>query len=379
MGSARGVPMSEAVAGACEILLLGVGVAVIISGGLIRRDFAPMTLLYTFIMIAVLLSAINGFMFMNAARNIAIMSVFTMLGLRIHEVTLRRAMMVATGLTLGVLLLEIVSTPTYVYLFAPAQYYEQTRGAVTQDWDTSGLFQNASGFASRFTFGLINHRSASLFLEQVSLANFASILSITVLTLWGRLSFLERLFMIGTAVLIVLTNSTRTGSALVLASIPGYFIYPMLPRWGTLLLAPAALLGAALVVAHTGLVQGDDIAGRMSVTIGALSEMDLSTLLGGHVAQTEHLMDSGYGYAIASSTLFGLMLICGYVAGILPQTTPEQRRCAYGLGLYFCANLLIGGTAIFSMKVAAPLWLLVGFLLASPRADGQPIPKYRFW
>jgi hypothetical protein len=379
MVSARGAPMNGTLVGACEVVLLCAAVAIIVAGGLTRRDFAPLTLLYSFVMLAILLSAINGFMFMNAARNIAIMAVFTMLGLRAHEVTVRRTVMIAAGLTLLVLLLEIVSTSSYVYLFAPAQYYEKTRGTVTQDWDTSGLFQNASGFASRFTFGLLNHRSASLFLEQVSLANFAAVLSVTVLSLWGRLSILERLFLIGVSVLIVLTNSTRTGSALVLASIPGYFIYPLLPRWGTALLAPAAVGAAALIVWHTGVVLGDDIAGRMSVTINALSTMDLGTMLGGHVARTEHLMDSGYGYAIASSTLFGLMIICGYVAAILPQATPDQKRCAYGVGFYFAVNLLIGGTAIFSMKVAAPLWLLVGFLLVSPAPSDTPPPRWRVW
>jgi hypothetical protein len=65
--------------------------------------------------------------------------------------------------------------------------------------------------------------------------------------------------------------------------------------------------------------------------------------------------------------VLGLLLHWLFVTFIVPQRSPEQQRCAYGLAVYTFTNLLIGGTAIFSIKVAALLWLLVGFMSSVQR------------
>ncbi|KQN20472.1 MULTISPECIES: hypothetical protein [unclassified Sphingomonas] len=39
--------------------------------------------------------------------------------------------------------------------------------------------------------------------------------------------------------------------------------------------------------------------------------------------------------------------------------------CSRCEAVYLFANMMIGGTAIFSMKVAAPLWMLVGYMAAT--------------
>ena len=51
-----------------------------------------------------------------------------------------------------------------------------------------------------------------------------------------------------------------------------------------------------------------------------------------------------------------------FIALGIQQKSAEQKRGSYALSTMFFLNLMIGATAIFSTKMAAPLWLLAGFL-----------------
>jgi hypothetical protein len=42
------------------------------------------------------------------------------------------------------------------------------------------------------------------------------------------------------------------------------------------------------------------------------------------------------------------------------------------LNLFLSANLLIGGTAVFTIKVAALMWLLVGFCMREKDESAEP-------
>lgn len=365
MANALVAPMSTAIVTVCEIGILGAGMLVILTSGFRREDRWPMALLYLFLLLAAGMSLVNGFPFPDAIRNVAILCVFTMLGLRASESTLRTVFVAMSALVLAVLLLEIVSTTTYVRLFEPASYYQNTRGSEIKEWDDSGLFQNARAFAGRFSFGLIDHRAASLFLEQVSLANFAGIMSIYLVTMWQRLTWWERLGHLGVVTLALVANSTRTSTVIAMASIGGYFIYPLLPRYLNAFIAPAILVGGFLLIGYTGMVEEDTLIGRVSITVGILREMDLSVLFGMEAARARTWLDSGYAYVIGSASVVGAIALCCYFCFIVPQVDKTTRRLAWALSVYVFFNMMIGGTAIFSIKIAAPLWLLVGHIIAS--------------
>ncbi|MBD8639447.1 hypothetical protein [Sphingomonas sp. CFBP 13733] len=54
------------------------------------------------------------------------------------------------------------------------------------EFNETGLFNNAAGFESRFSFGVFSGaRTSSVFLEQVSNANFAGILCVFLVATWG--------------------------------------------------------------------------------------------------------------------------------------------------------------------------------------------------
>jgi hypothetical protein len=353
-------PVSYAIVAAAEGVILFAAVVIVAGTRFQNRDALPLILLFSFALLSVWVSLINDVIYPDPLRNMAIVGLFTMLGLHSRPHVTDRAFAIISVVTLVFLAIEIISTDLYVSILKPASFYKNFRGMEVKDWDESGLFGNALSFASRWSFGLISHRTASIFTEQVSLANFAGILTVMVLTRWSSLSGWVRALHVTTILAILLTNSSRTSTMLAVASVAAYPLYPRLPRYGTLAFVPLILLCAFTLIGFTGLLQTDDLIGRVSITVRALEQGDIAFWMGAHVSKAASLLDTGYGYLVASTSFVGLLLFWVYASIIVPQRDATQKRCAYALALYVFGNMLIGGNAIFAMKVAAPLWLLVG-------------------
>lgn len=347
------------VAGAEGMILIGV-LVIVVQTRFQDSDALPLILLFAFMLLSVWGSLINDMIYPDPLRNMAIIALFTMLGLRSSPKVSDRVFTILSIVTLIFLAMEIISTDLYVAILRPASFYQNFRGYEAKSWDESGLFGNALSFASRWSFGLFSHRTSSIFIEQVSLANFAGVLTVMMLTRWSSLLRSTRALHVATILGILLTNSSRTSTMLAVASVAAYPLYPRLLRYGTLALVPLVLLSAFSLIAMTGLSKNDDLIGRVSITVTALRQGDVAFWLGAEIARAASFLDTGYGYLIASTSLVGLILFWLYVSMIVPQRDAIQKRCAYALALYVFGNLLIGGTAIFAMKVAAPLWLLVG-------------------
>lgn len=352
------------ISASAELLLLICGVAIVgCSSGLTRQDRLPLALLFIFAVLAFIISIANNIIFPDALRHIAIIAIFCLLGLRSNGRAVHSGMIVLISIIFLGLLLEIFAVDTYVTIFQPGAYFANSRGIEQPSWTDSGLFANALGFSSRFSFGLSDHRTASVFLEQVSLANFAGVLCIVLLILWDEMKLAGRLYYVSLIAMIILTNSTRTSSVLVLCSVAGFFLFPKLPRYGNMLIAPLLLIASTVYVWTTGLHTGDDLPGRISLTIHNLAEFDLMQLLGLRLEKSESLWDSGYAYMPTASSIFGFLALYWFIAFAIPQSSPGRKRGAYALSLYFFFNLMIGGNAVYSMKVAAPLWFVVGYAM----------------
>jgi len=367
---AKGFPVSYAVVAVAEAMILGVA-ALLLLGRSGAHDERPVLMFgYAFIVLGIAVSLLNERISLDAIRSAAIIFLFAMLGLRVDERTVRRTFLVISSLVLLFLLLEIFVTQTYVSIFQPALYYERTRGLEQFSLDDSGLFRNALGFEGRmFAIQLLDHRASSIFIEQVSLANYLGILTVYLLATWRSLGRWSRLLHLGTAVLILLTNSTRTGTALAGVALLGYFVYPLLPRYLNIAVAPFLLMLAALVAYISPGATGDDLTGRLALTIRALGAMDLAALTGLRIDDASGYMDSGYAWVIVTSTGLGLIAFWAFVSFFPAQRTADQRRAAWALAVYIFTNMLVGGTAIFSAKVAPPLWLLIGHLRRGESAE----------
>jgi len=356
-----------------EISILIVALLLILSKGLYEQDMIPLTYLVVTLFLAVYVSAINGYVVLDYFRNILIIFCFVSLGTWANRRTIKYLFLTSTMLVFLTLLFEIFFTDLYGDLFYPALYFFNTRGIELFEVVDSKLFRNALGFEGRFSFGLINHRSSSLFLEQVSLANFCGMMMIFLLSLWGRFTPRQRFFCLLTIVLILLTNDTRTMLIFGGICVVGFFIFPHLPKIVCALYLPVLLvLGMLIYLADPG-AQGDNIQGRVVLTMSLFKEMGLLAQLGFEAGLAPALGDSGYIYVIVIGTVFSLVLLWLFVSLFPAYETVEQRRFAHGISIFIFMNMMIGGTAIFSIKIASLLWLLAGHLKFADMRVPTPI------
>lgn len=372
--NAHAMRISFPLVAATEFLVLLSVALIIYKENLYTSDLPYIYFFVFFFTISIIISILNQKLFIDVIRNMLIVSLFLLLGRRFDKEAIIKIFLLMSSTILSVLILELSALDIYAAIFKPAAYFANTRGVAEFSLDESGLFRNALGFEGRFSFGIFSTpRTSSIFLEQVSLANYAGVLSLFLLALWPELKIQHRMLHLTLILLIILSNNSRTSSFLFAICILGYFIYPRLPRYLNLAIAPI-IVTIALYVFHSNPdARGDNFSGRVTHTAEKIVSMETGDYFGLSISQLYTLMDSGYPYIIYSSTIFGMVVYWLFVCLVIPQYNSAQRRCAYGLSTYTFINLLIGGTAIFSIKVAAPLWLLIGYMTMHHRQPSREV------
>jgi len=369
--NARGLPVSIAMVIGTEFLVLAVTGLVLLKSGLRPGDMPALLLLAFFLVDALILSLVNGAPFPEMARNAAVISLFLMIGARVSQQVMMRTFAITAGLVLAVLLLESVWVEGYARFLEPGLYFEQTRGISRFELDEIGLFANAIGFDDRFSIlNIVGHRTSSLFLEQVSLANYATILTIFLVSLWGRLPLFVRITYPLLIVGILVTNNSRTALAISLIAPLIYWIAPKLPRLVNLALMPVILFAALIVSLSAPPSRQDDLVGRLSLTIETLRNLNLPALFGARAADANDFLDSGYTFVIYAGSVIGLLVLWLFYSLIAAGTGAALKRANLMTGLYLFLNLTVSGTSVFSIKTAALLWMLVGFLRQEEEAEG---------
>jgi putative polymerase len=356
------MPLTPTAVVMSEILILAYSFGYILKKGIFEEDIIPLGYLLATIVLTVYVMVINKAGYIDHLRNVLIIFAFTVLGRWSNERTLRLAFKICCLTVLAVLVCEIISTPAYVALVHPAEYFQNTRGVPPATYSDSGLFRGALGFEGRFSFGLIDHRSSSIFLEQVSLANFCGVMVIYLVSFANRITLFDRLIFVTTIVLILVTNDTRTMLIFAIVSAAGYVIYPFIPKIFNFLMMPGIVMVGFIIHAFKPNAHDDDFVGRISGTVRNIIAMDLPATMGLELDKATTFVDSGYVYITYGATVFGLILFWLFVSFYPAGQTPNQKRLCHSLSLFMFLNLMIGSTAIFSMKTAGLGWLLVGFL-----------------
>lgn len=325
----------------------------------------PVVFLVFMGMMFLLVSFLNEHFFPKAMRDMVLIAVFFMIGGTLTERSLLSSFRFITAAILSFLLIEGFMTELYVWLFEPASYYTNTRGLTQKEHDTSGLFQNAQMFRGRFSFGVFDtHRLSSLFLEQVSLANFSIIISVFLSTFWGKLAKWEKIFYVVTIVLILLTNNSRTATAICAIILAGYFVFPYLPRYLHMLYMPLILIVSAILFYDPSMseqLQGDDLKGRIGHTMANMATMGSAYFTGGTLNEIYRMFDSGFTYLIMTQTVFGLIAFWLFTGLAVKPSDASNKRFNHGLMLYLYLNMLTS-VAIFTIKVSAPIFLIAGYL-----------------
>lgn len=375
---AHGVNLGQPAVVMTELSILAMVGLLILRSGRLPTDPLGFLVITLAVIDGLVVSLASGAPFIDMIRNGAIIALFLLLGARADERRLKQAFLACALLVFAFILLEIIDVAAYAKQFAPALYFERTRGVEQFEFDDSGLFRNALGFEGRFSLSnLFGHRTSSLFLEQVSLANFSSVLLVYLVALWKRLPIVQRCFYIGLIILILLSNNSRTGLALALIAPLIYFAARGFNRFVPAVIMPVILMiGVVVVLALPPSVE-DDFNGRVDLTMASLSKLDLPALLGRKALVAGQFADSGYTFVIYSTSIVGLLLLWALVSLVLAVPGFPARRAAFVTSLYIFINLLVSGNAIFSIKTAALLWFLIGFLRNEAIVGSVAVEKTR--
>ncbi|WP_337268126.1 hypothetical protein [Oryzifoliimicrobium ureilyticus] len=356
------MPLGPSIVVLSEILILTYSIGYILYKGIYEEDLIPLGYLLATIALTVYVIVVNRSVYIDHLRNVMIIFSFTVLGRWCNERTLKLVFRTCTLAVLIMLLIEIFSVKTYVSLVHPAEYFLNTRGVPPATYSDLGLFRGALGFPGRFSFGIIDHRSSSIFLEQVSNANYAGVMTIYLVGFINRLNVFDKLLCLSTAILILITNDARTMLIFSLLSIVGYFIYPFIPKVLDIFMMPGIVAVGFIIHSFRPDAHEDDFVGRISGTVRNIIDMDLQATLGLELDKATVYVDSGYVYITYGATIFGLILFWLFISLYPGGKTANQKRLGHAVCLFMFLNLMIGATSIFSMKTAGLVWLLINFL-----------------
>lgn len=312
-----------------------------------------------------MVSFLNEHFYPKALRDMMLVAVFFMIGGTATEKTLFSTFRFVTAAILITMVIEGWMTDIYVSLFEPAKYYASTRGLEMPDSNNTGLFSASLGYKGRFSFGVFHtHRLSSLFLEQISLANFSIVLAIFLSTFWSSLKRWDRVLYFFTVVFIILTTNSRTASIICSMILVGHFVFPILPRYFHLLYLPAIIIMSAILFYDPNMdvrLQSDDLQGRIGHTMANMATMGDAYFTGGTLNEVFRMMDSGMTYLIMTQTVFGLIAFWLFTGLIIPGRDASDKRFNHGVALYLFLNLLTSGS-VLSIKVSAPLFFILGYL-----------------
>jgi len=257
-------------------------------------------------------------------------------------------------------LFEWFDLRAFTRVFDIISYYFSKGGIDVQGLDITGtdLFVNGIRPDERMLIpALGDHRVSSIFLEPISIANFAA-----VSFGWLACGLPERprvnlAFMLVSIALIVLSDSRFALAVCAVVALAR--AAQLLERWPAGAFAPLAVVAllAFAVLAPAGLVD-NTVRGRMYGSGSLLLSLSSASWLG--LAPLPHALtwDSGYAYVVVNVGLLGAA-IAWTIFVATPVSTTLGRRFRGFTAFYIATSLCISGS-VFSIKTAALLWFLFG-------------------
>jgi len=332
---------------------------------LVRRLRLEFTAIITLIAAYLLfLALMRGAMDYKGFRDILIVVLFYWLGRTMGDISLAdRLLKIMTIVVVAFGLFELLFVDLYSRVFNVFSYYVSQGGlAGVTNWSKgSTLALNSirpEGIGRTILPGLLgSHRVSSIFLEPVSLGNFAVIVAAWGLSK-GRDELRKMLFFVASAVIMITLCDSRYGMVTVGLLVVMRMLF--VGRMHSLaMLLPLICVGSliALVLA-LGNYEGDNIMGRLYLTGSVLMSFNVSEFLG---LQGFDLNFGDMGYAVVL-TRFGLILCTILWIGFWMIKMKDERGIRFRayVALYISLILAISGTSLMALKTAGILWFLIG-------------------
>jgi putative polymerase len=333
------------------------------------------TLAALLVMAVLLTSAIRAQFNPKILGDVLLIPAFILLGTALRADLFRRSVLVMQACILLVGMWELARPDQYGAFFNVVDYYVNTRGYDADAfWAGGSLFLSSERPGGRLLLnGFGFHRGSSLFLEPVSLGNWAVVVTIFTAACWRELSRWGRAFMVASTFALLVICDGRLAMTVILLFCLYLPLCRYLPdRWSAIYLP--VMLGLLWLGDAFGLLMpnGDNFAGRLGIGLHALGTMDAAALLGVS-PEFARLDDAGWADFIQSQSVLialGLWLALS-LTGF--GRAPGDRMAKHGTMLFLILCLPISNS-LLSIKTAALMWALYGFCFARGRraADSTP-------
>lgn len=202
-----------------------------------------------------------------------------------------------------------------------------------------------------------SHRVSSIFLEPVSLGNFAVIVACWALAKPAS-EYKKTIWLLLASIVLIALSDSRYGMLSLAILFVARFILPKKAEVLTIftpLLCVAALM---LIAANYGQRYNDDIMGRLFLSGHALLDADLDSMFGLGGPEL-NLGDMGYPAMLLHLGLpLCVMLWVAFWAARMKNENGNRLR-AYAT-IYMSLILCVSGSSMFAMKSAGFLWFLLG-------------------
>jgi putative polymerase len=324
-----------------------------------------------------LLALFTGHINVKAFRDLVIPLCFFWLGCNVGRPELGdRALTIAIGVVLALGLAEYFFLDLYTNFFDIFGYYVNIGSLqpITEYARDSRLQMNGirpDGIGRTLFPGLLgSHRVSSVFLEPVSLGNFAAMTAAWGLSR-GRDELRQAIFFLVAAFVLMVLSDSRFALMSVSIMVAMRLLLPG-NAVNLAVLAPFAALGLLIYLGLTmsGTI-GDNFIGRLTLSGWSLVDFDVATLLGAD--HSEFYADEGYAFVFST---FGLPLCLLLWFSIWFLKMPDQRgqRFRAFISVYIALILCVSGTSLFAFKSAGMLWFLLGCALRSPAPSVKTRP-----
>ncbi len=259
----------------------------------------------------------------------------------------------------------------YLTTFNVLQYYA-ARGLVSDEqlgYLNTNLYTSGMRPSGRTILPFLgDQRVSSIFLEPVSMGNFAAILCMWALS-YDYKDWRKSIGFYIAGAFFIIASDSRFASMLIIMLI-GIRLVPFLQNRIFLYLLPVIVIAgqayfASLILADWRM---DDLLGRLTKSGNVLLDIHLSEIFG--IGAVDELYDMGIPYSLV---VFGapLCILLWTVLVFLRFTSPQGRRMRAMLAIYCIGLLLISGTSFYSSKTAGLLWIMLGCLYQSDRTKKE--------
>jgi putative polymerase len=349
---------------AIELLILACGLFII------RHHVTPLAAKSAGLVLAYLLAAklINPGLDLKIFHDIAIMYIFFTLGSVASIEAGNRLVWFVMMIVLAVGMFEFLFPTQFGSVFDVWSYYVN-KGIIGQDvtnYSQTTLFisgNRGSSAGRTFLPSLLGtHRVSSIFLEPVSMGNFATIVFAWCLSVRGEKQW-SRLPLVFLAAVCIVLGDSRFGSIccvlmLIVRFVPvihSKFIIFLMPVFAMLALMLAGQFHEIPGVLPA--IQEDNFPGRLLFSGRLLDYWHPAQWLG-FAASPIYTSDTGYAYLVNNLGLPLTLLLLAMFASYTPKNK-EALMMKTLITVYFATSLGVG-SSIFSIKTAALLWFLYG-------------------